>query len=85
MDELIPVIYTWLYINKHLKNRPNMASKKSTTKNNSSKYARVAPNIYRDGSSFRVRVSVNGVRLSRNLETKTAAIRWRNEMLADQD
>jgi hypothetical protein len=58
-----------------------MKAKKSTTSN----YARVAPNIYRDGSSFRVRVSVNGERRSRNLNSKTAAVRWRNEQLAEQD
>ena len=56
-------------------------SKRKTT----STYQRVGPNIYRDGSSYRVRVSVNGIRNSRNCSSKTEAVRWRNSMLAEQN
>lgn len=60
-----------------------MASKRKSTKK-SSNYERVAPNVYRDGSSYRARVSVNGVRFSLNCSSKTKAIQWRNRMLAEQ-
>ena len=61
-------------------------SKRSTkrTQNNES-YVSVAKNIYRDGSSYRARVSVDGIRYSRNCRTKREAIEWRNEMIADRD
>lgn len=57
---------------------------KSTTPANNSEnnYSSVAKNIYRDGSSYRARVSVNGIRSSRNFRTKREAVQWRNEMIA---
>jgi hypothetical protein len=54
----------------------------TTPQNNTENYSSVAKNIYRDGSSYRARVSVNGVRSSRNFRTKREAIQWRNEMVA---
>lgn len=57
----------------------------STKRKSTSTYVRVGPNIYRDGSAYRARVSVNGTRFSRNCSSKTEAVQWRNAMLADQD
>lgn len=54
----------------------------TTPQNNTENYSSVAKNIYRDGSSYRARVSVNGIRSSRNFRTKREAIQWRNEMIA---
>ena len=56
----------------------------SNSSNQSTPYTSVAKNIYRDGSSSRARVSVNGIRQSRNFGTKREAIQWRNEMIADR-
>lgn len=63
-----------------------MASKRKSTKSTkkTTNYEYVAPNVYRDGSSYRARVSVNGVRYSQNCKSKTKAIQWRNTMLAEQ-
>lgn len=60
-------------------------SKRSTKRTQSESYVSVAKNIYRDGSSYRARVSVDGIRYSRNCRTKREAIEWRNEMIADRD
>jgi len=54
-------------------------------KNSKTSYVGVAKNIYRDGSSYRARVSVDGVRYSRNCSSKRAAIQWRNEMISERD
>ncbi len=56
----------------------------TTTNNSGSSYASVAKNIYRDGTSYRARVSVNGIRESRNFRTKREAIEWRNSMVAER-
>ena len=45
-------------------------------------YTPVANNIYHDGSSYRVRVSVNGTKFSRNFSSKKQAIQFRNELLS---
>lgn len=55
----------------------------STTSNQS--YQTVAKNISRDGSSYRARVSVNGIRESRNFSTRREAIEWRNQMINERD
>ena len=57
-------------------------SRSTQTTNDS--YASVAKNIHRDGSSYRARVSVNGIRESRNFRTKREAVQWRNEMIAER-
>lgn len=56
----------------------------TSTSSESNPYVSVAKNIYRDGTSYRARVSVNGIRESRNFRTKREAIQWRNEMIADR-
>lgn len=45
-------------------------------------YTPVANNIYHDGSSYRVRVSVNGTKYSKNFSSKRQAIAFRNELLS---
>ena len=55
-----------------------------STQTTNDSYASVAKNIYRDGSSYRARVSVNGIRESRNFRTKREAVQWRNEMIAER-
>jgi len=57
---------------------------RSTQTSNDATYTSVAKNIYRDGSSYRARVSVNGIRESRNFRTKREAVQWRNEMIAER-
>lgn len=47
-------------------------------------YTRTGNNIYFDGYSYRVRVSVNGVRYSKNFPTKKAAMQYRKQMLSEQ-
>ena len=49
-----------------------------------SNYVSVGKNIYRDGSSYRVRVSVNGERQSRNCSSKREAVKVRNEMISER-
>jgi hypothetical protein len=48
-------------------------------------YERVGNNIYFDGYSYRVRVSVNGERISKNFASKKAATAFRKEMLQNQE
>lgn len=62
----------------------NSRSQRNSSTSTDSSYSTVAKNIYRDGSSYRARVSVNGIRQSRNFGTKREAIQWRNEMIADR-
>jgi hypothetical protein len=38
--------------------------------------------VYHDGSSYRVRVSVNGTKYSKNFSNKKTAITYRNQLLA---
>ncbi len=58
--------------------------KRGTPQNNESNYTRTGNNIYFDGYSYRVRVSVNGVRHSKNFHTKKAAMEYRKQMLQEQ-
>lgn len=44
-------------------------------------YQSVGPNIYFDGTSYRVRMIVNGERYSKNLGSKRAAVMYRNSLL----
>ena len=45
-------------------------------------YVPVSNNVYHDGSSYRVRVSVNGTKYSKNFSNKKTAISFRNQLLA---
>mgnify|MGYP001317552811 FL=1 len=44
-------------------------------------YVPVSNNVYHDGSSYRVRVSVNGTKYSKNFSNKKTAITYRNQLL----
>lgn len=45
-------------------------------------YVPVSNNVYHDGSSYRVRVSINGTKHSKNFSNKKTAITFRNRLLA---
>jgi hypothetical protein len=47
-------------------------------------YVPVSDNIYHDGSSYRVRVSVNGTKYSKNFSSKRKAVQFRNELFSKQ-
>jgi len=66
---------------KALKNkRTEKVATAKTTTNPKMTYRSIAENIYHNGFSYRVRVTVNGVRNSKNFTSKKAAIAWRNEI-----
>ena len=54
--------------------------KKTTNKTRTTKttYVPVSNNVYHDGSSYRVRVSINGEKISKNFSNKKKAITFRN-------
>jgi hypothetical protein len=52
-------------------------------KTKTSNYTPVSNNIYFDGNSYRVRVTLNGVRTSKNFESKKKAIQYRNQLLKE--
>lgn len=60
------------------KNNSRKTSKKMTPKTT---YTSVGPNIYFDGTSYRVRVIKDGTRYSKNLGSKRAAVQFRNQIL----
>ena len=45
-------------------------------------YVPVSNKVYHDGSSYRVRVSINGTKYSKNFSNKKTAITFRNQLLA---
>lgn len=55
-----------------------------TTKSRSTKttYVPVSNNVYYDGNSYRVRVSVEGTKHSKNFSNKRTAISYRNTLLS---
>lgn len=55
---------------------------KTTTKTRRTNYVAVTNNVYHDGTSYRVRVSVNGVKHSKNFSSKRNAIAYRNQLLS---
>lgn len=55
--------------------------KKTTNTGSKSTYTPVSHNVYHDGYSYRVRVSVNGEKISKNFSNKRKAIVYRNSLL----
>jgi hypothetical protein len=55
--------------------------KGTTSRKTITTYVPVSSNIYHDGTSYRVRVSVNGKKYSKNFGSKRKAITFRNELL----
>lgn len=55
-----------------------------TIKSRSTKttYVPVSNNVYYDGNSYRVRVSVEGTKHSKNFSNKRTAISYRNTLLS---
>lgn len=45
-------------------------------------YVPVTKNIYFDGTSYRVRVSTNGEKHSKNFTSKRKAVTYRNQLLS---
>jgi hypothetical protein len=58
-----------------------MRNKKKTRRNQVTTYVPIADNIYHDGSSYRVRVRVEGETVSKNFSNKKKAIQFRNILL----
>jgi len=59
-----------------------MNKTKSTNKTRRvTKYTAVSNNIYHDGSSYRVRVSVNGTKYSKNFSSRKQAVAYRNQLI----
>ena len=59
-------------------------AKKKTTRQPLTTYVPVSDNIYHDGSSYRVRVSVNGNKVSKSFSNKRKAVQFRNELFSQQ-
>lgn len=55
-------------------------TKKTARRQTVTTYVPIADNIYHDGSSYRVRVRVNGETVSKNFSNKRKAISYRNEL-----
>lgn len=55
---------------------------KNSNKNKRTTYVPVTRNIYFDGSSYRVRVSVNGEKYSKNFQSKKNALSYRKQLLS---
>jgi hypothetical protein len=56
-------------------------TRKSTARRTKTTYVPVSNNVYFDGSSYRVRASVNGTKISKNFSNKRTAITFRNQLL----
>jgi hypothetical protein len=54
---------------------------KSTKTRRTTKYTAVSNNIYFDGSSYRVRATVNGEKHSKNFSSRKQAVAYRNQLL----
>ena len=77
--EILCLYFTYKTINMKktaTKNRNNR------TVNRTSVYEPISNNIYYDGYSYRVRVSVDGVKHSRNFSNKKAAIAFKRQATA---
>jgi hypothetical protein len=58
-----------------------MKKQTSTRRQTVTTYVPVSDNIYHDGSSYRVRVSIDGTKYSKNFSNKRKAVQYRNELL----
>lgn len=57
-----------------------MVKSKTTKTRRKTNYTAVSNNIYFDGSSYRVRVSVNGTKHSKNFSSRKQAVAYRNQL-----
>ena len=53
-----------------------------TTRRTKTTYVPVSNNVYFDGNSYRVRVSVEGTKFSKNFSNKRTANSYRNTLLS---
>lgn len=74
----MPWICYILFINKLYMNNKKTTRAKSRPQSN---YTKTGNNIYFDGYSYRVRMSINGTSYSKNFPTKAAAMKYRKELL----
>lgn len=74
----LPFFCYSMYINilYHMKTKTSKMTRRST------KYTAVSNNIYFDGSSYRVRVTVNGEKYSKNFSSRKQAVAYRNQLLS---
>ncbi len=56
-------------------------TKGTNRKTTATTYVPVSSNIYYDGFSYRVRVSVEGMKHSKNFSSKKKAVQYRNQLL----
>ena len=59
----------------------NEMKKQTSRRKTITTYVPVSNNIYHDGTSYRVRVSLNGKKYSKNFGSKRKAVTFRNELL----
>ena len=59
-----------------------MKTTKSSRRTPKTTYVPVSNNVYFDGNSYRVRVSVQGTKHSKNFSNKRTAITYRNQLLS---
>jgi hypothetical protein len=62
---------------KMAKTKSRTSAKKAAPKTD---YVYVGENIYQSNESYRVRVTINGTRKSKNFTSMRKAIQWRNEI-----
>ena len=63
------------------KTTTSRTKKTATRQTPKTTYVAVSSNVYFDGSSYRVRASVNGTKYSKNFSSKRNAITYRNQLL----
>jgi hypothetical protein len=66
---------------KMRKTTTGRTKKTATRQTPKTTYVAVTSNVYFDGSSYRVRASVNGTKYSKNFSSKRNAITYRNQLL----
>jgi hemin uptake protein HemP len=69
-----------VYINSINKYTDMKQTTKTGRRNQVTTYVPIANNIYHDGSSYRVRVRVQGKTVSKNFSNKRKAISFRNQL-----
>jgi hypothetical protein len=81
------VLIFFIYINTMSKTNKmvtlKIGSKTIKTKLLNTNYVPVSNNIYFDGTSYRVRVSKNNVKYSKNFSSKKKAMDYRKEILSN--
>lgn len=73
--------YHFFYYNFYSSKLKTKMATKKTNKASATTYVPVSKNVYFDGTSYRTRVSKNGVCYSKNFSSKRKAITYRNELL----